>query len=439
MIQAQSISVQCPQCQQPFTAELYSIIDVGVQPELKHRLLNGELNVARCPHCGAAGAIGAPLLYHDPDKELAYVLVPTELNLPHAEQERLIGTLTNALMDALPPERRKGYLLQPKTFISMDSFLRAILEAEGVTQEMLEAQEKRLQLISELERLLNDEETFQRVAEERREELDYEFFLLLSALIDRAYETHNKAEAKRLEEVRRRLVEMTGPPEGPIPVPVETFDDLLNLLQKARDEGQLVPVVAANRTVFDYIFFQQLTERIESAETRGDKERAAELAQLRDDILQAAEAVDRATQEALQQSAKLLQEILQSEDPEQAATERLDEIDQGFLLVLAANIAQAREFKQDEVADRLQRLYDHIMTRLEERMPPHLQLVNRLLRAESTAERAAALDEAGDALNEQVVEVLRDLAAEAQQQGQQTLAEQFQTVLREVEQRLESG
>lgn len=436
MIQAQSISVQCPQCRQPFVTELHSIIDVGVQPELKQRLLNGELNVARCPHCGATGAIGAPILYHDPDKELAYVLVPTELNLPHEEQERLIGALTNALMDALPPEKRKGYLLQPKTFISMDGFLRAILEAEGVTQEMLEAQERRLQLITELERLLSDEETFEKLAEERRDEFDYEFFLLLSALIDRAYQTRNKAEAKRLEEVRRRLVELTGPPEGPVPVPVETFDDLLNLLQKARDDGQLVPVVAANRTVFDYIFFQQLAERIESAESRGDKERAAALTQLRDDILQATEAVDRATQEALQQSARLLQEILQSEDPEKAATERLDEIDQGFLLVLAANIAQAREFKQNEIADRLEKLYHHILARLEERMPPHLRLVNRLLRAESAAERATVLDQAGDALNEQVVQVLRELATGAEQEGQRTLAEEFRTVLREVEARL---
>jgi len=385
------------------------------------------------------GAIGAPILYHDPDKELAYVLVPTELNLPHEEEERLIGALTNALMDALPPEKRKGYLLQPKTFISMDSFLRAILEAEGITQEMLEAQEKRLQLINELEKLLNDEKAFERVVEERRDEFDYEFFLLLSALIDRAKGVGSRAEAKRLEEVRRRLVEMTGPPEGPIPVQVETFDDLLNLLRKARDDGQLVTVVAANRTVFDYIFFQQLTERIESAESRGDKERAAELTRLRDDILQATEAVDRATEEALQQSARLLQEILQSEDPEKAATERLDEIDQGVLLVLAANIAQARELKHDEVADRLEKLYNHIMERLEERMPPHLRLVNQLLRAEGPRERAAVLDQAGDALNEQAVEVLRNLAVDAQQQGQQALADRFQDLLREVEARLKGS
>jgi hypothetical protein len=439
MIPPQPVSVTCPQCNQPFTVELHSIIDVGIQPELKQRLLNGELNVARCPRCGAVGAIGTPILYHDPDKELAYVLVPTELNLPREEQERLIGTLTNALMDALPPERRKGYLLQPKTFLSMDSLLRAILEADGITQEMLEAQEKRLRLINELEGLLSDEEAFERFVEERRDEFDYEFFLLLSALIERAGQAGSKAEMKRLEEVRRRVVELTSPPEGPIPVPLETFDDLLNLLRQARDDGQLKELVAVNRAVFDYIFFQQLAERIEAAAGRGDKDRAAELTQLRDDILQATEAVDRATEEALQRGAQLLQEILQSEDPEKTASERLDEVDQAFLLVLSANIAHAREQRQDEIADRLEALYNHIMARLEEQLPPHLRLVNRLLRAESADERAALLDEAGELVNDELAALLRNLAQDARLEGQQALAEQFQTLLQEVEARLKSS
>lgn len=434
MIPAQPIQVTCPQCNQPFTAQVQSIVDVGAEPELKEQLLRGRLNVARCPRCGSAGAIGTPLLYHDPDKELAFVLMPTELNLPHEEQEKLIGTLTNALMDSLPPKKRKGYLFQPKTFLSLENLMKGILEADGITPAMLEAQEKRLNLIGDLRRRLDHEEQFQAFVEEHRPEIDYELFLIVRAMIDSAREEGRTEEAEGLEKLRQRLLDVTGGPAGPAPtqVEVETFDDLLNVLQEADGKAELQAIVATNRAVFDYTFFQQLTDRMEAAQQAGDGDRADELRQLRRDVLEATETVDQATQAALQNAAQRLQNILSAEDTHAAVQEQLDEIDQTFLVVLAANIAQAEEQGQGDIAETLRDLYDFILDQLEERMPPQARVINRLLRADTADERARILEATGDTVDGNLAQVLEALADDARAQGQRQLVSGLDEIIEQV-------
>lgn len=434
MIPSQPIQVTCPQCNQPFTAQIESVIDVGEQPDLKEQLLRGQLNVAQCPHCGAAGAIGAPLLYHDPDKELALVLMPPELNLPRDEQEKLIGTLTNALMDSLPPEKRKGYLLQPKTFLSLENLMKAILEADGITPEMIEAQQKRAQLIQDLQSRLGSEEQFETFVEEHRDEIDYELFLILQAMIDTARQDGRDAEADILEELRQQLLEVTGGPSGPPPtqVEVEDFDELLDLLREADDQEELQALVATNRAVFDYNFFQELTNRIETAAQAGGTDRAEELRQLRQDVLQATESVDQATQEALQSAAQRLQDILSADDPHAAAEKQLDEIDEAFLVVLSANIAQAEEQGQEDVARTLRDLYDFILDRLEQQMPPRMRVINRLLRAETADARTQVLDDAGDIADRELIQVLEAIADDARVQGQPELVDQLDDVIEQV-------
>lgn len=432
MIPAQPIQVTCPQCNQPFTAQVHSIIDVGEQPELKEQLLRGRLNVAQCPHCGAAGAIGTPLLYHDPDQELAFVLIPPELNMPRDEQEKLVGTLTNALMDSLPPEKRKGYLFQPRTFLSLENMLKAILEAEGITPEMMESQQKRVQLINDLRSRLDDEERFATFVEEHRDEIDYELFLILRAMIDTAHQDGLDEEAQTLDELRRRLLDITGGPAGPAPQE-DHFDDLLEILQETEDEAELQAVVATNRAVFDYTFFQELTNQIEAAQQAGDTEHAGELRQLRDDVLAATEVVDQTTQAALQDAAQRLQNVLSTDDPRAAVQEQLDEIDEAFLVVLSAHIAQAEEQGQDDVAAMLRGLYNFILDRLEEQMPPQVRVINRLLRAETAAERSQVLEDAGGTVDGELIQVLEAIADDARAQGQTELVNELDDVIEQVE------
>ena len=48
----------CPACQTPFMGEVFQIVDVGLQPEMKQMLLTGALNVVQCPACGTATRAG---------------------------------------------------------------------------------------------------------------------------------------------------------------------------------------------------------------------------------------------------------------------------------------------------------------------------------------------------------------------------------------------
>ena len=136
------IQVRCPRCQTPFAAPIINVVDVKRYPQLKAALLSGELNRAACPSCGAVSALSVPLVYHDPDKELLLVLIPSELNLPPDQQQRLIGGLVQAVMSNVPAEERKSYFLRPETLLSRQRLVERILEADGVTREMLEAAEK---------------------------------------------------------------------------------------------------------------------------------------------------------------------------------------------------------------------------------------------------------------------------------------------------------
>ena len=93
----QTVPVTCPSCQNRFVSPVLTTIDVGQRPEAKTLFLSGQLNVAVCPQCGHAGVLSTPLVYHDPDKELLFTYLPSELGVPEDERQRLIGDLTNRI------------------------------------------------------------------------------------------------------------------------------------------------------------------------------------------------------------------------------------------------------------------------------------------------------------------------------------------------------
>ena len=112
-------SIACPVCRQPITIQVHQIVDVSEQPELKQLLLAGRLNAFTCQYCRNAGALATPFFYHDPDKELALLFIPMNVNAREADQQKMIGRLTQQVMSNLAPEKRKAYLLQPQLFFNL--------------------------------------------------------------------------------------------------------------------------------------------------------------------------------------------------------------------------------------------------------------------------------------------------------------------------------
>jgi hypothetical protein len=93
----------------------------------RNALLAGRLNSFTCPYCRNAGALATPFFYHDADKELALLFIPMNINVKEADQQKMIGRLTQQVMSNLSPEKRKAYLLQPQQFFNLKTMIETIL------------------------------------------------------------------------------------------------------------------------------------------------------------------------------------------------------------------------------------------------------------------------------------------------------------------------
>lgn len=74
MATVKQIPVRCSKCGQESQASVYQSINVAGDPDLKSKVVSGEIFVHECPHCGAKTIIKDNLLYHDPDERLLICL-----------------------------------------------------------------------------------------------------------------------------------------------------------------------------------------------------------------------------------------------------------------------------------------------------------------------------------------------------------------------------
>lgn len=438
---SQMVSLTCPLCGASIQAEVYNLVDVGVNPELKARLLRGRLNVARCPSCGGEGVIAAPLLYHDPQKQLLLAFIPPETQLDDQEQQRVIGGLTNLILSYLPPEERKAYLLVPKVLLSYQGLLEAILQAEGITPEMMAAQRARLEVLDRLMAAMPDEGAFQEAVAEVDSRLDEEFFAVLEAYIEASRQDGEEEQARALEELRGRLFEqstygrrltaqaLVGSPSRP-PLSRQALLEKMLAAPSTEEVGRLLVYY---RSTVDYAFFRELTDRLESAEREGRVEEAGRLRTLRDTLLELSERVDQEARAALGRAADLLRELLHSPEPETFVREHLADFDDAFFIVLGANLQAAQEAGRQEVYRRLQDLGMLVLEVAQEKLPPEVRLIRNLLDAESDMEVETLLEENKAQVDEDLVLLMRDLAEDVARERAESAAR-----LRELADRVEA-
>jgi hypothetical protein len=430
------ITLSCPVCSAPTTAEVWRVVDAGQQPDLKRRLLRGQLNVITCPSCSNLTAVATPLAYHDPAKELFLILLPTQLGLSGEEQEKTIGEFTNLVMNSLPAEQRKGYLFQPKTFFSMESLRSEILRADGITDEMMQEQMQKGQLVRDLLGHTEDEESFEKLLEERRSQLDYEFFLFLTATIDQAREEGDEPVAQQLTALRGKLQQFLTPEQVSPSSGLEgaiTREELVQRLLSLKDTDDFKTLIAIARPVLDYQFFQTLTGQIEAAEAQGEREKAGELTELRTRILDLVDELDKEAREALNRASALLRQIVDSDDMDAAAEEKLEQIDAAFLTALEANILAAERSGQAKLLEKLNKLKEHVVSLLEARLPPEMRLLDQLASEEESEKRRILLQEQADLISEDFLKLLKLVTEDLRSQNQEEAAGRLEEMVPEVE------
>jgi hypothetical protein len=392
---------------------------------MKQNFLNGRLNVAQCPSCGAITQVATPILYHDPDHELFMVHVPMEMSLPHSEQEKLIGQLVKRAMDSLPPEKRRGYMFQPQTVLSMQTFVEKILETEGVTPEMMARQRQQAQLLKDL--VLADKETISRLLQERSDEFDEVFFGMLRSNLEAAERSGQEDIQLRLVNLQARLYRETefgrqlmnqqkalhafsreAKKQGLSP------DLLLKHVLEHRDDDMVVDaLIMGGQQAFNYEFFAKLTEKIEKRQKAGAS--VEQYLALRERLLEIQQALEQRSRQIIGGAQATLQAILQADDRAAAVYENIEDIDDAFMYVLANTIALAEQQKKHTQVAALQEVQALIMQLLEQQLPPEIKLINELLEAENEAEQRNLLRERKELIGPPLLQMVQAIRADAQE------------------------
>lgn len=429
--------INCPNCRQPITADVNQLFDVGTDPRAKQLILSGAFNLALCPHCGYQGNLATPIVYHDPEKELLLTYFPAELGLPVNEQERIIGPILTQVMNNLPQEKRKAYLLRPQTMLTLQGLVERVLEGDGITKEMILEQQKRLAL---LQRLLDaSDEVIAEAAKNEDQLMDSSFFTLLGRLAEASMSAGDQNSAQRLGELQEKLLAATtfGKQYKAQSAELEqavkslqemgdnlTREKLLDLLVAAPSETRLSVLVSLTRPGIDYEFFQLLSQKIEQA---GEGQRQS-LMQLRDKLLEITRSIDQAVENRLGQARSNLQKVLSAANPVEALQQNSAAVDDFFVQVMGEELEKARKAGDLERIDKLRQLD----TFLQQASQPskEVQLIQELLGLESESEMQAKLEEHKEDITPEFMEALGALSAQLESGEDKDLAEQMGALYR---------
>jgi len=401
-------------------------------------LLSGRLNLAVCPQCGHAGMLATPLLFHDAEKELLFTYVPPEIGASELEQQRMFGDAISRIIASLPAVQRKGYLLQPRSFLRLEAMIEAILEGDGVTPEMLAAQRARTAL---LDRLLRTpaEDVRRALAQENDSQIDFDFFQLLSLNIEMAQASSQPNAFEQLMGLRAELLQWTT--QGKELAAREdaiqslgqqvTREELLEKLMEAALAGETIKVetmVALARPVIDYLFYQQLSERIGALSQQGKAQDAETLRALRQAILEQTAEIDAEVQRATEEAAQFMRLLVSSDDPDAILRANADRVDNLFLNLLMTGLEAAEREGQGATVDRLKRVRDAVMRLIQESQPPEIQFVNTLLSADYPDGTRAILEENREHLDERLLEIMAAVRKNLLQRGQEDTADRLSQI-----------
>jgi hypothetical protein len=422
--------VSCPNCRQPVVADVDQLFDVNADPSAKQRLLSGSFNLIQCKTCGYQGNLSTILVYHDPEKELLLTFVPPEIGLPRNEQERVIGGLINQVISKLPQEKRKGYLLNPQTTLTLQGMVERVLEGDGITRDMIQAQQQRLNLLQRLATTA-DESVRAEIIKQEDALLDQDFFMLLNRLGEAAMSSGDRESAGQLVELQksllanstygRQLQEQSKEIETALADLQKegkdlTRDKMLDLVIHAPNETRLSALVGLARPLLDYSFFQLLSERIDRA--RGDGR--TRLVELRAQLLEMTQEIDKQVETQRKQIRQLINALLQAPNLEEALAKALPAIDEVFESEIESLLQEARQQGDLDRSGKLQKIIDILQKA--SAPPPEMTLIEDYLDVSEDEARRQFLQEHQDQINEGFMELLANITVQTQSGQDKELA-----------------
>ena len=421
--------ISCPRCHTPMTAEIQQLFDMNTDPQAKQKMLSGAANVIQCPACGYQGLYPTPIVYHDPEKEMLLTYFPAELGVSINEQEKMVGPLIKRVVNDLPMEKRKAYLFQAKSMLTYQTMMEKILEGDGVTKEMLDSQQKKLQLI---QRLLStpNEDSRKEIIKQEEALIDETFFGLLSRLVEATMAQGDKQSAQQLALFQQELLQETkvgqeiqekmkssqkamedlqeSAKEG------LTREKLLDLFVNAPDEIYTNTLIGLVRTGIDYEFFQILSQKIDST---NDLEQKNKLTNLRDFLVEITRQIDAQIQEEKQSARQTLEKIMAETNIEVGLEKYGNELNDYFVEAVKDGLQEARKAADLDKIAKLGQL--NSMIEEASKPPAEIQFVESLLRAPDTEAIKSMLNQNPEVLNDEFIQLLAGLISQTEQQGNQ--------------------
>ncbi len=442
--------ITCPNCHTPYPAQVFQLLDVGQQPEIKEYILSGQLNMAVCPNCGASGQISTPLVYHDPANELFMTFVPPEMHMDHIQREQIIGSMVRQIMEATPMAQRKAYMLQPQVILTFQTFMENILETEGITKEMIARQRQQSELLGKLANADSDVRDY--LVKENMKLLDEQFFAMLQQIIDYAAQANDDEQMVKLTNLRAKL--MVGTPVGKEiekrQIALHAFSrdakaqgggvsaDLLlkHILINQNDDAIIDALVMMGQDALKYEFFQQFSAEIEKVEKSGDLVQAQRLLDIRTRLVAIYDEMRERSNQMMAEAAATLKMILEAEDMQTAVAENFQRLDDAFMYFLISRINQADEAGNAKQAAQLRQIQETIVAVADAQVPPEIRLLNQMLEAPTDAEREQILDENPQLVSLEMLQVMDAVQQQIEQQGQLDILENVKSSIAMIRARL---
>jgi len=432
--------ISCPRCRQMIPANVEQLFDVTHEPASKQRLMSGQSNYARCPHCGYEGRLATPIVYHDNEKELLLTFFPSELGLPLNEQEKMIGPLIKQIVDRLPSEKRKGYLFSPQANLTYESMMETILNKDGISSEMIKSQQERVQFMEKLMQVTSKDVRLELIKGNEKI-IDEQFFALFSRIAQNAMQSGQEPIARALIEIQTQLLEETAygrqlkesvaEMEAAQQVLQEagqslTREKLLDFVIEAKSDLRIRAYVSMARAGMDYVFFQNLTDKIEKA----SPEEKTKLEGVREKLLFFTAEIDKQIEARLKQAQKFVETILEQPDIEKATQANLDNFSQDAVEVVNQMLRQASEANDYTRMGKLQKMVQVLQTA--SAPPPEVAFIEQLLQAPDEATLNQMLTENDEIVNQQFVDALSGLVAQMESQPDNPEAKDMAEKLTEI-------
>ncbi len=421
-------------------ANVEQLFDVTHEPASKQRLMSGQSNYARCPHCGYEGRLATPIVYHDNEKELLLTFFPSELGLPLNEQEKMVGPLIKQIVDRLPSEKRKGYLFSPQANLTYESMMETILGKDGITPEMLKSQQERVQFMEKLMQVTSKDVRLELIKGNEKI-IDEQFFALFSRIAQNAMQSGQEPIARALIEIQtmlleetaygRQLKESVAEMEAAQQVLQEAGqslnrEKLLDFIIEAPTDARIRAYVSMARGGMDYIFFQNLTERIEKAAP----EEKTKLEGIREKLLFFTSEIDKQMEARLKQAQKFVETLLEQPDIEKATQANLDNFTQDAVEVVNQMLQQASEANDYTRMGKLQKMAQVLQNA--SAPPPEVAFIEQLLQAPDEAVLDQMLTENDAMVNQQFVDALSGLVTQMESQPDNPEAKDMAEKLTEI-------